>query len=75
MLPETARDIPFEPKTALFLCEFAGRAEAAGGAADQLPVGHGEGRGASGRIELQGQRLFRQDDPRHCLPRLGDRPG
>jgi glutamine synthetase len=28
VLPETARDIPFEPKTALFLCEFAGRAEA-----------------------------------------------
>ena len=28
VLPETARNIPFEPKTALFLCEFAGRAEA-----------------------------------------------
>jgi glutamine synthetase len=28
VLPETRRDIPFEPKTALFLCEFAGRAEA-----------------------------------------------
>jgi glutamine synthetase len=27
VLPETCRDIPFEPKTALFLCEFAGRAE------------------------------------------------
>jgi glutamine synthetase len=28
LLPETRRDIPFEPKTALFLGEFAGRAEA-----------------------------------------------
>jgi glutamine synthetase len=28
VLPETRRDIPFEPKTALFLGEFAGRAEA-----------------------------------------------
>ena len=28
VLPATCRDIPFEPKTALFLCEFAGRAEA-----------------------------------------------
>ena len=28
VLPATGRDIPFEPKTALFLCEFAGRAEA-----------------------------------------------
>ncbi len=28
MLPETRREIPFEPKTALFLAEFAGRAEA-----------------------------------------------
>ena len=27
ILPETRRDIPFEPKTALFLGEFAGRAE------------------------------------------------
>ena len=27
VLPATCRDIPFEPKTALFLCEFAGRAE------------------------------------------------
>jgi glutamine synthetase len=27
VLPETCRDIPFEPKTALVLCEFAGRAE------------------------------------------------
>jgi glutamine synthetase len=27
ILPATCRDIPFEPKTALFLCEFAGRAE------------------------------------------------
>jgi glutamine synthetase len=27
LLPETMRDIPFEPKTALFLGEFAGRAE------------------------------------------------
>ena len=27
VLPATARDIPFEPRTALFLCEFAGRAE------------------------------------------------
>jgi glutamine synthetase len=28
ILPETHRDIPFEPQTALFLGEFAGRAEA-----------------------------------------------
>ena len=28
VLPATARDIPFEPKTVLVLCEFAGRAEA-----------------------------------------------
>src|SRR5579863_2864840 len=28
VLPSTRRDIPFEPKTALFLGEFAGRAEA-----------------------------------------------
>jgi glutamine synthetase len=28
ILPETRREIPFEPKTALFLAEFAGRAEA-----------------------------------------------
>jgi glutamine synthetase len=28
ILPQTRRDIPFEPKTALFLGEFAGRAEA-----------------------------------------------
>ena len=28
VLPATCRDIPFEPKTALVLCEFAGRAEA-----------------------------------------------
>ena len=28
VVPETQRDIPFEPKTALFLGEFAGRAEA-----------------------------------------------
>ncbi|MBS0394600.1 MAG: glutamine synthetase [Proteobacteria bacterium] len=28
VLPGTCRDIPFEPRTALFLCEFAGRAEA-----------------------------------------------
>jgi len=27
ILPETQREIPFEPKTALFLAEFAGRAE------------------------------------------------
>ena len=27
ILPATCRDIPFEPKTALVLCEFAGRAE------------------------------------------------
>jgi glutamine synthetase len=27
VLPATCRDIPFEPKTVLFLCEFAGRAE------------------------------------------------
>src|ERR1700687_4131594 len=27
VLPATQRDIPFEPKTALFLGEFAGRAE------------------------------------------------
>src|SRR5579872_4735074 len=28
ILPETQRDIPFEPKTVLYLAEFAGRAEA-----------------------------------------------
>ena len=28
VLPDTRREIPFEPKTALFLAEFAGRAEA-----------------------------------------------
>jgi glutamine synthetase len=28
VLPETCRDIPFEPRTLFFLCEFAGRAEA-----------------------------------------------
>ena len=28
LLPETCRDIPFEPRTVLVLCEFAGRAEA-----------------------------------------------
>jgi glutamine synthetase len=28
LLPATGRDIPFEPRTMLFLCEFAGRAEA-----------------------------------------------
>ena len=28
ILPATGRDIPFEPKTALYLAEFAGRAEA-----------------------------------------------
>jgi glutamine synthetase len=28
ILPETQREIPFEPKTALYLAEFAGRAEA-----------------------------------------------
>ena len=28
VLPATRRDIPFEPKTVLFLGEFAGRAEA-----------------------------------------------
>ena len=28
VLPATVRDIPFEPKTVLVLCEFAGRAEA-----------------------------------------------
>lgn len=28
LLPETRREIPFEPRTALFLAEFAGRAEA-----------------------------------------------
>jgi glutamine synthetase len=28
VLPQTRRDIPFEPKTALFLAEFTGRAEA-----------------------------------------------
>jgi glutamine synthetase len=28
LLPATRRDIPFEPKTALFLAEFSGRAEA-----------------------------------------------